>query len=57
MDSNIIVIGNADPICLTSSLIKFGYAELVSVGPLEMEIEEEVLCENNVVLICSGYTY
>lgn len=32
-NSQIIVIGDADPVYLTDRLRKFGYAELVSVGP------------------------
>lgn len=32
-DQKITVIGDADPVCLTASLRKFGRAELVSVGP------------------------
>lgn len=32
-DRKITVIGDADPVCLTASLRKFGFADLVSVGP------------------------
>lgn len=32
-DTKITVIGEADPVCLTASLRKFGFADLVSVGP------------------------
>lgn len=32
-DRKITVIGDTDPVCLTASLRKFGFADLVSVGP------------------------
>jgi hypothetical protein len=32
-DQKITVIGDTDAVCLTASLRKFGYAELLSVGP------------------------
>lgn len=32
-DQKMTVIGDPDPVCLTASLRKFGYAQLVSVGP------------------------
>lgn len=32
-DKKMTVIGDADPVCVTASLRKIGFAELVSVGP------------------------
>jgi len=32
-ENKMTVIGDSDPVCLTASLRKFGFAELVSVGP------------------------
>ena len=39
-DQRITIIEDADLVCLTASLIKFGFAELVTVGPSK-ELEKK----------------
>ncbi|GLJ10190.1 hypothetical protein SUGI_0123720 [Cryptomeria japonica] len=42
-ENKITIIGNADPVCVTGRLRKFGfgYAELLSVGPAKEEKKDE----------------
>ncbi|KAH9304404.1 hypothetical protein KI387_008808, partial [Taxus chinensis] len=40
-ERKITVIGNVDPVYLTSKLRRFGFTELVSVGPAKEEKKEE----------------
>ncbi|XP_059072493.1 heavy metal-associated isoprenylated plant protein 39-like [Cryptomeria japonica] len=40
-ENKITVIGDVDPVCLASKLRKFGFTDLLSVGPAKEEKKEE----------------
>nr|ADE77637.1 unknown [Picea sitchensis] len=42
MEKKITVIGEADPVCITIKLRKFGFTELLSVGPADATEEKIV---------------